>query len=71
MSDGVDEEQLWAFLDACGTWLSQNYGFPRMTGRVLGWLLVCDPAEQTAVQLQEATALISGMGTLGTRAVLP
>ncbi len=25
-----------------------------MTGRVLGWLLVCDPVEQTAAQLGEA-----------------
>ncbi len=25
-----------------------------MTGRVLGWLLVCDPVEQTAAQLAEA-----------------
>ncbi len=27
---------------------------PRMTGRVLAWLLVCDPPEQTATQLAEA-----------------
>ena len=27
---------------------------PRMTGRVLGWLLVCDPVEQTAAELAEA-----------------
>ncbi len=48
------EEQLWQFVDATGVWISNSYGMPQMTGRVLGWLLVCDPVEQTAAQLAEA-----------------
>lgn len=48
------EEALWEFIDASGTWISKSYGLPQMTGRVLGWLLVCDPVEQTAAQLAEA-----------------
>lgn len=48
------EEKLWEFIDATGVWISKSYGMPQMTGRVLGWLLVCDPVEQTAVQLAEA-----------------
>lgn len=44
---------LWEFVDAAGELWSKSYGLPRMTGRVLGWLLVCDPAEQTAAQLAE------------------
>jgi DNA-binding transcriptional ArsR family regulator len=32
----------------------------RMTGRVLGWLLVCDPVEQTAAQLSEALDASAG-----------
>jgi DNA-binding transcriptional regulator GbsR (MarR family) len=47
------EEKLWRFVDAIGTWAAKTYGLPQMTGRVLGWLLVCDPAEQTAAQLAE------------------
>ena len=31
-----------------------------MTGRVLGWLLVCDPVEQTAAQLAEALEASAG-----------
>jgi DNA-binding MarR family transcriptional regulator len=48
------DERLWQFIDATGEWWAKSYGLPRMTGRVLGWLLVCDPAEQTAAQLAEA-----------------
>jgi len=48
------DEKLWEFVDATGTWVAKSYGMPRMTGRVLGWLLVCDPVEQTADQLAEA-----------------
>ncbi|MGK0618995.1 GbsR/MarR family transcriptional regulator [Meiothermus cerbereus] len=29
-------------------------GIPRTAGRILGWLMVCDPPEQTASQLMEA-----------------
>ena len=48
------EQELWEFVDATGAWISRSVGMPQMTGRVLGWLLVCDPVEQTAAQLAEA-----------------
>jgi DNA-binding transcriptional regulator GbsR (MarR family) len=48
------DEKLWEFVDATGAWIAKSYGMPQMTGRVLGWLLVCDPVEQTAAQLAEA-----------------
>jgi hypothetical protein len=54
------DAELWQFIDATGEWLSQTYGMPRMTGRVLGWLLVCDPVEQTAAQLAEALGASKG-----------
>ncbi len=47
-------DKIWRFVDATGDWISKSYGMPRMTGRVFAWLLVCDPAEQTAAQLAEA-----------------
>jgi DNA-binding transcriptional regulator GbsR (MarR family) len=55
MDHGPDMDQtLWEFVDATGVWVSKSYGMPQMTGRVLGWLLVCEPVEQTAAQLAEA-----------------
>src|SRR5436305_1551432 len=53
-------ERLWHFVDAAGEWWSNAYGLPRMTGRVLGWLLVCDPPEQTAAQLADALGASKG-----------
>ncbi|MGA9859340.1 MAG: hypothetical protein WBQ18_15860 [Solirubrobacteraceae bacterium] len=54
------DEKLWQFVDATGTWAAKSYGIPQMTGRVLGWLLVCDPVEQTAAQLAEALEASKG-----------
>lgn len=53
-------EKLWRFIDATGTWVSTTYGMTRMTGRVLGWLLVCEPVEQTAAQLSQALEASAG-----------
>jgi DNA-binding MarR family transcriptional regulator len=47
-------DKLWEFIDANGKLWSKSYGLPPMTGRVLAWLLVCDPPEQTAAELAEA-----------------
>ena len=54
MGEPQPDDQLWRFIDAAGQWLAKSVGLPQMTGRVLGWLLVCDPPEQTAAQLAEA-----------------
>lgn len=62
------DERLWQFVDTSGEWWSKSYGLPRMTGRVLGWLLVCEPPEQTAAQLAEALEASKGSisGATGT-----
>ena len=44
--------------------LFEEMGFPRMAGRILGWLLICDPPEQSAGQL--AGALQASKGSLST-----
>jgi hypothetical protein len=54
------EEALWEFVDRTGAWLAKTYGTPRMIGRVLAWLLVCDPVEQTAAQLAEELGASKG-----------
>jgi DNA-binding transcriptional regulator GbsR (MarR family) len=53
-------EKLWQFIDSAGEWWSKSYGVPPLTGRLLAWLLVCDPAEQTAAQLAEALGASKG-----------
>jgi DNA-binding transcriptional regulator GbsR (MarR family) len=57
-------ERLWGFVDATARWASDSYGVPQMTGRVLAWLLVCDPPEQTAAEL--AKELEASKGSIST-----
>jgi MarR family len=33
---------------------TRRVGLPPVTGRVFGWLLICDPPEQTAAEIAEA-----------------
>jgi hypothetical protein len=47
-----DEEITYA--DHVGRFYARRYGYPPMVGRVLGYLLVCDPKDQTIGQLSEA-----------------
>jgi DNA-binding transcriptional regulator GbsR (MarR family) len=49
------------FADEIGLFFEDN-GLPRMPGRVLGWLLVCDPPEQSADEL--AAALQASRGSI-------
>lgn len=42
-----------AFVEEMGQALA-SYGMTPMAGRMWGWLLICDPPEQTAAELAEA-----------------
>jgi len=42
------------FADHLGRFYARRYAFPPMVGRVLGYLLVCDPPDQTIAELSEA-----------------
>ncbi len=42
------------FADHLGRFYAHRYAFPPMAGRVLGYLLVCDPRDQTIAELSEA-----------------
>ena len=50
--------------------LWEGMGIPRMTGRIVGWLLVCDPAHQTAGELAHALAASKGSISTNTRALI-
>src|SRR5580693_3610786 len=42
------------FADHMGRFYASRYSFPPMVGRLLGYLAVCDPPEQTIGELAEA-----------------
>jgi DNA-binding MarR family transcriptional regulator len=48
----MDDRQA-AFVEEMGQYLG-SLGMTPMSGRMLAWLLICDPAEQTAAQLAES-----------------
>jgi hypothetical protein len=43
-----------AFTDRTADFYAREYGFPPVAGRVLGYLLICQPPEQTVAGLSEA-----------------
>ncbi|HEY4094948.1 MAG TPA: hypothetical protein VGM33_05535 [Baekduia sp.] len=43
-----------AFVDQVGRHFARQYSLPPVTGRVAGWLLICEPPEQTAAEIAEA-----------------
>lgn len=51
------------FIEEMGIFFEKT-GFPRMAGRIWGWLLICDPPEQTATQIAEA--LQASRGSIST-----
>ncbi|MGI5285210.1 GbsR/MarR family transcriptional regulator [Nonomuraea polychroma] len=52
--DGPDREQVRAWVERVATFLSEEWGLAPITGRVLAWLMACDPPEQTAGDIAEA-----------------
>lgn len=59
-----DQETVQQFIERVGLFLENN-NFPRMAGRILGWLLICDPPLQDMPALAEALqASKSSMSTM-------
>lgn len=46
--------ELLDWVERVATYLNDQDRLPLIAGRVLGWLLVCDPPEQSAKQIAEA-----------------
>jgi len=63
------EEEL-AFVEEAAISLERQ-GLFRMAGRVLAWLLICDPTEQTAGDLVEVLQASKGSVSAATRFLVP
>jgi hypothetical protein len=66
----LDQAKAERFVEELGVMLEMDVGAPRMVGRVLGWLLVCDPPEQSAAELTEALQASKGSISTATRVLL-
>jgi len=62
----VTDEQIFAA--EVGTVMS-GMGLPAAFGKLMGWLLICDPPQQTSTQLAQALGLSKGSVSTGMRAL--
>lgn len=49
----MDKDKVLIFADHMGQFYAQRYGFPPVTGRILGYLAVCEPMEQSINDMAE------------------
>ena len=54
------------FAEAFGV-VGEQVGMPRMTARLLGWLLICEPPQQTAADLAQALEVSRASISIATR----
>src|SRR5256885_1383188 len=60
----VSPERQWAEETSLAM---ESMGMPRSWGKLLGWLLICDPPQQSSVDLAEALDLSAGSVSTGMR----
>jgi len=59
-----------AYVDEVAGFFAQE-GLPLIAGRVVGWLLICDPPEQTAAELAEVLQVSRSSISSATRLLTP
>jgi DNA-binding transcriptional ArsR family regulator len=66
----MNEPALERFVEELGIQFELEGGTPRMVGRVFGWLLVCEPPEQSAAELAERLQASKSSISTATRVLL-
>jgi len=69
MDDEGLVDELGSFADDIGLFY-EELGYPRVWGRVLGWLLVCQPTTQSADDLAAALHASRGSISMATQALI-
>lgn len=52
--DSAEHSEVLDWVERVAMFCAEQYGVPPIAGRVLGWLMICDPPEQSAGQIGEA-----------------
>ncbi len=50
----IDPDRIAEWVERVAAFFAERYGLPPITGRILGWLLICEPAEQSAGEIAAA-----------------
>jgi hypothetical protein len=66
----MNQAEVERFIEEVGVMLELEAGTPRMVGRILGWLLICDRPEQSAAELAEVLQASRGSISTATRLLL-
>jgi hypothetical protein len=47
-------EEILEWVERVATFFAEHYGLPPITGRIVGWLMICDPPEQSPAEIAAA-----------------
>jgi predicted transcriptional regulator len=50
----TERKDLIGWVERVATFFAEHYGLPPITGRIVGWLMVCDPPEQSPAEIAAA-----------------
>jgi hypothetical protein len=50
----ADPKDVLSWVERVATFFAEHYGLPPITGRIVGWLMICDPPEQSPAEIAEA-----------------
>jgi DNA-binding transcriptional regulator GbsR (MarR family) len=53
-SSSVDRKQVLGWVERVASFFAEHYGLPPITGRIVGWLMICDPPEQSPAEIAAA-----------------
>lgn len=60
----MDDSDALAWVEEVSAFFERQEGLPPITGRILGWLMICDPPEQSAAEI--ATAIKASRASMTT-----
>ena len=69
-ADWGGEADILGWVERVGEFFEVNYGMPPITGRIVGWLLICDPPEQSAGEIAAAIKASRASLTTNMRALI-
>ncbi|HSR80620.1 MAG TPA: MarR family transcriptional regulator, partial [Hyphomicrobiaceae bacterium] len=50
----ANPKDVLSWVERVATFFAEHYGLPPITGRILGWLMICNPPEQSPAQIAAA-----------------
>jgi len=54
LANPPDQQQIQNWVERVAAAFAQHFGLPPITGRILGWLLICESPEQSAGEIADA-----------------